>query len=170
MKNFPWLLLLAVVVVGSCAPENEQPKKRLFTQRDDALSTSVVISQVFGGGGNAMAPYNTDYIELFNRGTSPVNLAGWSVQYASSAGTSWTVTNLTGTIQPGRYLLIAEGTAGTNGNPLPTPNVTGTATMNALAASDYLLLAGQCDLTIGEDIIDGRRLRQTGQEGGLGQR
>jgi uncharacterized protein len=32
-----------------------------------ALSNGVVISQVYGGGGNAGAPYNSDFIELFNR-------------------------------------------------------------------------------------------------------
>jgi hypothetical protein len=50
----------------------------------------VVISQVYGGGGNAGATLKNDFIELFNRGASPVNLNGWSVQYASAAGTGWT--------------------------------------------------------------------------------
>src|SRR5204863_5445498 len=30
----------------------------------------VVISQIFGGGGNSGAPYKNDLIELFNRGTT----------------------------------------------------------------------------------------------------
>ena len=29
-----------------------------------------------------------DFIELYNRGAAPVDLTGWSVQYASAAGTS----------------------------------------------------------------------------------
>ena len=34
-----------------------------------AQSTStVVISQVYGGGGNTSAPYRNDFIELFNHG------------------------------------------------------------------------------------------------------
>ena len=40
----------------------------------------VVISQVYGGGGNAGALFRHDFVELFNRGTSVVNLDGWSVQ------------------------------------------------------------------------------------------
>ena len=60
-----------------------------------APSTTVVVSQVYGGGGNAGATYTHDFIELFNRGSSVVSLNGWSVQYASSAGTSWQRTNLT---------------------------------------------------------------------------
>src|SRR5215207_8037316 len=60
-----------------------------------ALSPHIVISQIYGGGGNAGATYTHDFIELFNRGASPVSLNGWSVQYAAAAGTSWQVTNLT---------------------------------------------------------------------------
>ena len=33
------------------------------------------------------ATYRNDFIELFNRGTNPVNVTGWSVQYASASGT-----------------------------------------------------------------------------------
>src|SRR6185436_4721208 len=40
----------------------------------------VVISQVYGGGGNAGAVYTNDFIEIFNRGTTTVDLSGWSVQ------------------------------------------------------------------------------------------
>src|SRR6266702_2576520 len=81
-----------------------------------ATETSVVISQVYGGGGNSGATYKNDFIELFNPTASPVSVAGWSVQYASSTGTSWQVTTLpTLTLQPGQYLLLQEaaGAAGT---------------------------------------------------------
>src|SRR3989304_934077 len=44
-----------------------------------AASPNIVISQVYGGGGNAGATYTHDFSELFNRGASPVSLAGWSV-------------------------------------------------------------------------------------------
>jgi hypothetical protein len=49
-----------------------------------APSPGVVISQVYGGG-NSGATYTHDFIELFNRGTVPISLAGWSVQYGSAA-------------------------------------------------------------------------------------
>src|SRR4029079_10552088 len=42
-------------------------------------TSGVVISQVFGGGGNSSAPFRNDFIELFNAGTTAVSLAGWSV-------------------------------------------------------------------------------------------
>ncbi len=53
-------------------------------QAAHALSPDLVISQVYGGGGNATASYRNDFIELFNRGTTTVSLAGMSVQYASA--------------------------------------------------------------------------------------
>src|SRR5688572_13082938 len=45
----------------------------------------VVVSQVYGGGGNSGATLKSDFIELRNNGATAVNLAGWSVQYASAA-------------------------------------------------------------------------------------
>lgn len=99
----------------------------------------VVISQVYGGGGNTGAPFTNDFIELFNRGTVAQDLTGWSVQYASATGTSWSVTPLTNiTLQPGRYYLIQQG-GGANGVPLPTPDATGTIAM--AGANGKVLLA-----------------------------
>src|SRR3954452_7924539 len=77
-------------------------------QRAQALSPNVVISQVYGGGGNTGATYTNDFIELFNRSASAVNITGWSVQYASATGTSYAVTNLSGTLQPGGHYLVQE--------------------------------------------------------------
>jgi hypothetical protein len=87
-----------------------------------SAASNVVISQVYGGGGNSGATLKNDFIEIFNRGNTTVSLAGWSVQYASSAGTTWQVTPLTGSIAPGQYYLIQEA-AGTGGTVnLPTPS------------------------------------------------
>src|SRR5688572_20724614 len=105
-----------------------------------AVSPNIVISQVYGGGGNSGATYTHDFIELFNRGTTTVSVAGWSVQYASATGTgnfaanSGQITELSGSLAPGQYLLIreAQGTGGTTA--LPTPDVTD-ATPIAMAAT-----------------------------------
>ena len=65
-----------------------------------ASTAGVVVSQVYAGGGNAGATYQNDFVELFNRGSSPVDLSGWTVQYASATSTSWSATPLSGSIQP----------------------------------------------------------------------
>ena len=96
-------------------------------------STShVVISQIFGGGGNSGAPFRNDFIEIFNAGNSPVNLSGWSVQYASATASTWSVTSLTSvTLAPGQYYLVQESSGGSNGAALSAPDATGTIAMAA---------------------------------------
>ncbi len=90
----------------------------------------VVISEVYGGGGNSGATLKNDFIELYNPTDSPVDISGWSVQYASSTGTSWQVTNLTGSIASHGFYLVqeAQGAGGTVN--LPTPDATGTIAMS----------------------------------------
>jgi uncharacterized protein len=98
-----------------------------------AFSADLVISQVYGGGGNAGATHTHDFIELFNRGPSPINLNGYSVQYASSTGTSWTnKTNLGNvTLAPGQYYLVQGATGGANGVALPTADIVGSINLSA---------------------------------------
>ncbi len=115
-----------------------------------AASPNIVISQVYGGGGNSGATYKNDFIELFNLGSTSVNLSGWSVQYASSTGTTWQVTNLSAVmLQPGQYYLVqeAQGSGGTVN--LPTPDATGIIPMSASAGKVALVnnttaLTGSC--------------------------
>ncbi|MFN6962534.1 MAG: DNA/RNA non-specific endonuclease [Pyrinomonadaceae bacterium] len=90
------------------------------------VSPNIVISQIYGGGGVASgSQYANDFVELFNRGSQPVSLNGWSTQYASSGGTNWLVTPLPNvTLQPGQYFLIqyAANSPVNGGGPLPTPD------------------------------------------------
>jgi hypothetical protein len=107
-----------------------------------ALSGDLVISQVYGGGGNTGAPYRNDFIEIFNRGTATVSLNGMSVQYASAAGTgnfgANPITVLSGSLSPGQYYLVQQS-GGANGVLLPTPDATGTAAMSATAGKVALV-------------------------------
>ncbi len=90
-------------------------------------NAQVVISQVYGGGGNSGATFTNDFIEIFNRGTVAQNLAGWSVQYASAAGVTWTRTELPNfDLQPGQYFLIQEAAGANASLALPTPDVDAT--------------------------------------------
>ena len=111
-----------------------------------APAADVVISQVYGGGGNAGADYRNDYIELRNRAAVDVSVAGWSVQYAAAAGTSWAATVLTGTIPAGGYFLIQEA-AGAGGTiPLPAPDAIGTLAMSGTSGK-VALVAGSTPLS-----------------------
>ena len=105
----------------------------------------VVISQVYGGGGNSGSTLKNDFVELFNAGNSPVALDGWSVEYASASSSSWSATPLHGMLQPGVWYLVeeAKGSAGTVDLPTPdakgTTNISGTAGKVALLDSAVLL-------------------------------
>jgi hypothetical protein len=110
-------------------------------------TSGLVISQIFGGGGNAGAPYSNDYIEVFNRGTSPVSVSGWTVQYATAAGTSWQATPIAGTIQPGARQLV-QLAGGAEGAPLPTPDATGATNLSA-ASGKIALVRDSAALTCG---------------------
>jgi hypothetical protein len=104
-----------------------------------AASPDIVVSQLYGGGGNTGATLTNDFIELYNRGTSAVNVTGWSVQYASAAGTSWQVTRLSGWIVPGRYYLIQEAAGAGGTTSLPRPHATGSIAMSATSAKVALV-------------------------------
>jgi uncharacterized protein len=105
-----------------------------------AAPGGVVISQVYGGGGNAGATYKNDFVELLNTGDTAVTLNNWSVQYASSAGTTWQVTKLPAsvTLAAGQYYLVHEA-AGSGGTDALTPDTAGTIAMSATAGKVALV-------------------------------
>ena len=113
-----------------------------------AVSPDVVVSQVYGGGGNSGATYTNDFIELYNRGTTPVDLTGWSVQYASAAGTSWQVTPLAGTLASGATYLVAEAAGAGGTTPLPAADATGSVSL-AAGSGKVALVSAATALTCG---------------------
>ena len=48
---------------------------------------NVIITEVYGGGGNSGTTYKTDFVELFNTTSANIDISGWSIQYYSAAGT-----------------------------------------------------------------------------------
>jgi hypothetical protein len=111
----------------------------LLASSAGAVGTSgIVVSQVFGGGGNAGAPYANDFVELFNRGSTAVDVTGWTVQYATAAGTTWQTTPLAGTIAPGRYYLVGLA-GGATGAALPTPDASDTTNLSATSGKIALV-------------------------------
>jgi hypothetical protein len=113
-----------------------------------SASPDMVLSQVFAGGGNAGAPYANDFVELFNRGASSVDLESWSIQYASASGTTWQVTPLSGTVQPGKHVLVQLASSGSVGAPLPTADATGTTNL-AVSGGKVALVRGTAALSCG---------------------
>ncbi len=95
-------------------------------------STTVVVSQVYGGGGatSGTPTYIYDYVELHNISSVSQSLTGFSIQYGSATGNFGSVTtNIyafpAGTSIPaGGYLFIQVGGAGTVGAAFPvTPDI-----------------------------------------------
>ena len=102
----------------------------LSTSPAQAISASVVISEVYGGGGNSGATLTHDFVELYNPTDAAVDVSGWVVQYYAKSGTAGGKATLTGTVAPHRTYLVqmGKGTGGTT--PLPAPEATGTAAMS----------------------------------------
>jgi predicted extracellular nuclease len=121
--------------------------------RATAISPDLVISQVYGGGGNSGATYTHDYIEIFNRGTTSVSLAGKSLQYASATGTgnfgssATQVTELPSvSILPGGYFLVQEAPGAGGTTPVPADFVDPTPIAMAAGAGKVALANGTTSL------------------------
>lgn len=118
---------------------------------------TVVISQVYGGGGTKDAPFTHDFVELFNRGALPVDVTGWTVQYAAATDSVWSATVLAGTIPAGGYYLVREARGPGGTDSLPTPDAIGTINLAAKGGKvalvrDATLLRGTCPDTV--SIVD----------------
>ncbi len=121
----------------------------------------VVISQVYGGGGNSNASFQNDYVELYNRTSNPIDITGWTLQYTSADGDSWEFNRqpLGGTIGGGEYLLIALASGSVVGRPpLPEANIAGIINMSATTGkvalvSNFDALSGHCP-TDDPDLVD----------------
>jgi hypothetical protein len=120
----------------------------LFPVGARAAVSEVVVSQIYGGGGNAGATFRNDYVELFNAGSSAVDLSGWTVQYATAAGTSWQATALSGTIAAGRYYLVQFASNADVGAALPAADATGTSNLGGTSGK-IALARGAAALTCG---------------------
>ncbi|MGH3746715.1 MAG: lamin tail domain-containing protein [Micromonosporaceae bacterium] len=139
--------MLLLVPLAGALPAAAKPKP--------TTSPDVVISEVYGGGGNTGATHANDFVELHNRGADAVNVAGWSVQYASASGNTWRATSLAGAVPAGKKYLVklAAGTGG--GAALPAPDATGTTNLSATSGKVALvtrstkLSCNNCDSAAG---------------------
>ncbi len=113
-----------------------------FTTRFGIAGAPVAISQVYGGGGNPGAPLSHDFVELKNRGPGSIDLAGYSLQYASAGGTTWSTTPLAGVVAPGGYWLVQLGSGGPSGAPLPAPDHVGLVNLSSSSGKLALVAPG----------------------------
>ena len=120
-----------------------------FVQPAQAVSPDIVISQVYGGGGNTGAPYTNDFVELFNRGTTTVSLS-WLVHPIRKRDRHrqfWinhnSITPLSGSLAPGQYYLVQERSASGGATALPTPDVTDSLPIAMAAQAARLRLSTQ---------------------------
>jgi hypothetical protein len=130
----------------------------MFSLFATSAFAQVRISQVYGGGGatSGSPTYNQDYVELFNAGTSAVDLTGWAVEYGSAAG-NWGSTTLNQFVFPSgasiagcSYLLIGFS-SGTVGPAIPTPDYTGTNTMSATSGKVALFNTLNANVACGSE-------------------
>lgn len=100
--------------------------------------SQVVINEVYGGGGNTSAPFNQDFVELFNLGPAAVDVSGFVVQYGSATGSTFTtIATLPAntTIAAGSFFTISAGPVGAIGAALPGVDFTGSTGTNFSATA-----------------------------------
>jgi hypothetical protein len=144
-KKFILGILSILTVMASVFFINTASAEKSSAAESEAfLSTTLVISQVYSGGGGAGSTYLNDYVELKNISATPQSLNGLSLVYASATGqfasvatNAFALPNVT--LAPGRYYLVQLGTAGAGGVPVPSPDAT-TTNLNMAAASGKVAL------------------------------
>ena len=100
--------------------------------------SGVVISEVYGGGGNSGAPLTNDFVELFNPTGDAVDLAGLSLEYKSASGGSGGSLALDGTVEPGAHFLVQLAAGNGAGDPLPVADQAGSINMSGSNGRVYL--------------------------------
>ncbi|RXM40370.1 nuclease [Chryseobacterium sp. CH21] len=103
------------------------------------MNAQIVINEIYGAGGGSTASilYKYDFVELKNIGSTTVTLTGAYLQYASAAGTfnggnsNHALPSIT--LAPGQTYLLQEGSVGTAGGDLPTPDAIGTINLSGSA-------------------------------------
>jgi len=103
--------------------------------------TGLVISEVYGAGGNSGALYNADFVELRNPTSAPIDLTGKYIAYRSASGTPGAAPfALAGSVPANGTWLVQMSTTGTTGAALPTPNQVAAPAFSMAAAGGQVLL------------------------------
>lgn len=123
--------------------------------------TSLVISQVYAGGGGSGSPICYDYIELFNPTADPISLDGLSVQYGANnadiglVDPDFNINHIAVLpniiLQPGQYFLIkaAKGTGTTQCADLTNEDLSAPSMNLASEGGKVALVTGTTSLACG---------------------
>ena len=120
--------------------------------------SNIRISQIYTRGGESGAIYQNDFIELYNRGNSVVDINGWSLSVTTFEGSSLAGVRIgffgasSIPIFPGMHMLFTFTPGGSNGQPLNgdfpisfQPRVNGRSGRSARKGQDFA--AGMSGLT-----------------------
>ncbi len=136
----------SIIFINSAAAEKADNSAHL-------VSTTLVISQVDGGGGGATGTYLFDYVEIKNVSGVPQSLNGLSLYYgsavgnfASTAGNAFALPSVN--LNPGQYYLVQTGPTGTAGAALPVTPDTTTANLTMSAAGGKVALVNGTTLPV----------------------
>ena len=112
----------------------------------EEIKEELFIYEVYGGGGNSRAPYQNDFVILYNNSLTNINLDNYSLQYATSSSNYFSgIVKLSGIIKPNNFYVI-KLSGGSNGVELPIiANVTGGINANQISGKFGLV---QADTTV----------------------
>lgn len=124
----------------------------------EAQSKTLVITEVYGGGGAINSTYKNDYIQLFNLSSLPIDLNEYTLQIGPSSGRFWSTINLSGVVPANHWYLIKGENDGSSGADLPLADLTGDFNILpgsgkiALVNSEKILVTACVPFT--ENIVD----------------
>src|SRR5262245_27341589 len=111
----------------------------MLSSTGHAASTSLVISQVYSAQ-DAKSRLRNDFIEIFNLGSTAVDLGGCTVQIQLLGGSSWQSVNLNGTLTPGQYFLISGASASFDIGLFPLPAANASTSLAIATAGGRLAI------------------------------
>lgn len=116
---------------------------------------ALVISEIYGAGGNSGAAYNADFVELYNPTGAALPLTGLALHYRSaSGGSGGAPVALSGSVPAHGHWLVQMSVAGSTGAALPTPDaVASPAVAMAAAGGQVALQRGTALIATSGDVV-----------------